>query len=449
MPIVGIVGPAVARLKRNMPFPAGWNASRCLGDELTVAMRLAKGSMNAERFTHFTRGNRPAEIRQVWVPPTDMGVRVIDKGAKPGSRLQETEVNEACLVVVVLGEQKLEFKRKDPYDVTADRSALSRVKMYISRTWNQGAIDRTWAGGANMVVVDNSDAPINATQRAAHLGRALIARSHAEEGEHQEGFDISLPLYWAPPAVTGRKGMLPSDLAPLQAVPALSRRYLMTYKGSLYMDHAEGTQRRQLLHMQLNTSAAGVAVYQRCFQRVGCLGWQCRQWQRPFNLRQCEELERRFNDAPSYSSLLNTTFALVPSGRSPASWRLNEVMAVGAIPVFLSGDVASAARYVPPFAETVPWEDISLHFRWDDHRPFWPVKLNSYDTRVNAGLTRRILAALEALSPQQIARMQAGVRRAWRQHLEPQAARRTFWRLLKRRVAGAREALATQQRRTA
>ena len=423
------------------PFPAGWNASRCLGDELTVALRLAKGSMNAERFTHFTRGDRPAEIRQVWVPPTDMGVRVIDKGGKPGSRLQESEVSEACLVVVVLGEQRLEFRRKNPYDVTPDRSALPRVKMYVSRTWEQGAINRTWGDGANVVIVDNSDVQINRTHRAQHLGRALVAQSHAEEGDHLDGFDISLPLYWAPPAVTRRKGMLPSDLVPLQATPALSRRYRLTYKGSLYMDHAEGTQRRQLLHMQLNTSADGVAVHQKCFQRVGCLGWQCRQWQRPFNLKQCEELEKRFNAAPSYASLLNTTFALVPSGRSPASWRLNEIMAVGAIPVFLSGDVLSGARYVPPFSEVVPWQDISLHFAWDDDRPFWPVKLDSYvHTSASAGLTRRILAALDALSPQQIARMQQGVRRAWRQHLEPQAARRTFWRLLKRRVAGARDA---------
>ena len=122
------------------------------------------------------------------------------------------------------------------------------------------------------------------------------------------------------------------------------------------------------------------------------------------------------------------------------------MLAAGCIPVFVSGDVLTASRYVPPFSELVDWPALSLHFAFDDRRPYWPVKLDAFDPAENAGLTKRILGALAALSPAQVGAMQEGVRQAWRKHLEPRAARRTFYELLKQRVAGAREAHAARQR---
>lgn len=57
-----------------------------------------------------------------------------------------------------------------------------------------------------------------------------------------------------------------------------------------------------------------------------------------------------------YEDLMNTTFGLVPAGRSPATYRLAEVMSAGAIPVFV------AREYVRPFPERVDWPSFSFMF---------------------------------------------------------------------------------------
>ena len=79
----------------------------------------------------------------------------------------------------------------------------------------------------------------------------------------------------------------------------------------------------------------------------------------------CRTYAKALEAAPSYLELLNTTFALVPAGRQPASYRLNEVLAASAIPVFVSGDPATSSPYVPPFDGVVPWESIAFHFLFD------------------------------------------------------------------------------------
>jgi hypothetical protein len=48
----------------------------------------------------------------------------------------------------------------------------------------------------------------------------------------------------------------------------------------------------------------------------------------------CDAWGREY-DSYDYSDLLNTTFALVPGGRSPGTFRLTEAMAAAAIPVFV------------------------------------------------------------------------------------------------------------------
>ena len=53
---------------------------------------------------------------------------------------------------------------------------------------------------------------------------------------------------------------------------------------------------------------------------------------------------------------MNITFGLVPAGRSPATYRLAEVMSAGAIPVFVNRD------YVRPFPERVDWSSFSFVF---------------------------------------------------------------------------------------
>ena len=69
-------------LSGTFAFPSSWNATNCVGDELTVALRIAKGKW--ERMNNFLHGSRPAEITQLWHPPDDpkMGVRWIHKGGR-------------------------------------------------------------------------------------------------------------------------------------------------------------------------------------------------------------------------------------------------------------------------------------------------------------------------------------------------------------------------------
>ena len=91
--------------------------------------------------------------------------------------------------------------------------------------------------------------------------------------------------------------------------------------------------------------------------------------------------------------LLNTTFALVPGGRQPASYRLNEVLAAGCIPVFVTGEASEGATpYVRPFH--LDWGAISLHVPFGE-----PAEV--------------LVATLARLSTVQILRMQNGVVRAW------------------------------------
>ena len=128
----------------------------------------------------------------------------------------------------------------------------------------------------------------------------------------------------------------------------------------------------------------------------------------------CARLERSYPHAPEYDALLNTTFAIVASGRQPATYRLDEVMAAGAIPVLITGDRVTGLPYILPFQEVVPWHEISFHFPWRE--------------------VPRLVDVLARVSDDEIARMQAGGRAAWTKYLEPDAARRALYTLLEQRA---------------
>lgn len=67
----------------------------------------------------------------------------------------------------------------------------------------------------------------------------------------------------------------------------------------------------------------------------------------------------------------NTTFGLVPAGRSPATYRLAEVMSAGAIPVFVARDM------VRPFPERVDWPSLSFSFPPEEVGPAMMATLRS------------------------------------------------------------------------
>lgn len=75
----------------------------------------------------------------------------------------------------------------------------------------------------------------------------------------------------------------------------------------------------------------------------------------PENLEFCKRLKEEYAQR-DYADLMNTTFALIPAGRSPATIRLGEALSAGAVPVFIHN------RYIKPFPDRISWRLFSLSF---------------------------------------------------------------------------------------
>jgi len=269
----------------------------------------------------------------------------------------------------------------------------------------------------NHVVVDMSDVGISWDSRMRKLGCAMIAQTHSELTNHIHGFDIALPLGLVP----GRNGAPDAHAlerispwpklshAPSSAEP-MPRKYWLTFQGTV---NYGGAYERRALLMPLakqSTASRPVLIAVKC--RKGDDGTYAES--ADISPAQCAELDRAPRE--KYLSTLNTTFALVPGGMQPASFRLDEVCAAGAIPVFVSGDLVTRSVYVRPFDEMIKWHDISLHFAWEE--------------------SHRIVDTLAKISPSEIARMQRAVHEAWRRHLRPpEAHRRTLYTILKQRAS--------------
>ncbi len=127
--------------------------------------------------------------------------------------------------------------------------------------------------------------------------------------------------------------------------------------------------------MPLHDESSQVIVAMRCLESHG-------EHLKPKFLAYCQQLKDAYDDY-DYANLMNTTFGLVPAGRSPASFRLAEVMGAGAIPVFVARD------YVLPFGEHIDWSSFSISIPPD---------------RVELDMMR----TLKALSPRQLEEMQVG-----------------------------------------
>ena len=91
-------------------------------------------------------------------------------------------------------------------------------------------------------------------------------------------------------------------------------------------------------------------------------------------------------------------------------------MRAGCIPIFVSGDAKTTSPYVRPFAEVIPWQQISLHASYD---------------HLSSGA---FLAAPQRIPAAKLQHMQHGVLHAWTHHLAPAASARTFYQLLRGRA---------------
>lgn len=138
-------------------------------------------------------------------------------------------------------------------------------------------------------------------------------------------------------------------------------------QGTLYKD-SDGAEERQaaLVVAQDGRNDADVAIFMRCSQSV-----------RDADL--CTRLEDEYYKH-DYADMLNSTFALIPSGHSPATRRLAETLAAGCVPVFIHND------FVKPFVERISWSTFSFSF----------APANAWD----------ILHTLRAVGPEELIRMQ-------------------------------------------
>lgn len=387
--------PAAVDQRRKMEPAAPWlQLHSCFDYERCAAgFSVYVDGHNRSTLNHAARTQKAPKV---WLPPED-----VDIARSPG---------EACIVLSLnaLGDSTLPQIAKPACTRGACGIAASQ-------------------GGRNRVVVDMSDPGISSDGRMRHLGCSMLAQTHSELTNHIPGFDIALPLGLVP----GRNGA--PDAQKLEAVspwPSSSllhiqhsahgaaadmpvpRRYWLTFRGSI--NYGRYNERRALMLplARNSTPARPIVIAAYCSKSADGNFAESHD----ISSDRCHELERDRRGAPSYLSTLNTTFALVPGGMQPASFRLDEVCAAGAIPVFISGDLASSSAYVRPFDDVIRWNDISLHFAWEH--------------------THRIVDALTRISPAEVARMQRGVHQAWHRYLRPpQAHRRTLYTLLEQRAS--------------
>jgi hypothetical protein len=115
----------------------------------------------------------------------------------------------------------------------------------------------------------------------------------------------------------------------------MPRKYWLTFQGTV--NYGGAYERRALLIPLAKQSTASRPVL---------IAVKCRKRDATAHMPrvQCAELD--WAPREQYLSTLNTTFALVPGGMQPASFRLDEVCAAGAIPVFVIGDLVTQSVYM-------------------------------------------------------------------------------------------------------
>eukprot|EP00903_Cladosiphon_okamuranus_P016255 g14993.t1 len=171
------------------------------------------------------------------------------------------------------------------------------------RKWSRCPVrSPLWNNGTNHVMVDFGDDGRHHRPEVAD-SFAMDASSNMHSCVYRSGYDISLPL--AP-----RK-----YFHALADIPPLDRRFFLTFKGSVYLSK-HGSEER-LSVVQLHDEQHGVVMSVNCFEKHG-------EHLLSENVEYCQSLKDRYGNY-DYNALMDTTFGLVPAGRSPGTYRLAEV----------------------------------------------------------------------------------------------------------------------------
>lgn len=191
------------------------------------------------------------------------------------------------------------------------------------------------------------DKGIPARARARYLGRAAIAQGHSTAERFVRGLDIALSL-------DGKARLPPALVARARAAAdGGRRRWLLTFKGTV-------THLTRALASLLHDERRRVVVVANpdghaCDNSTSELHPVVHAKPVPMPRARCCGAMRAAYDSYAFDELLDTTFALVLQGRQPASYRLAEVLAVGAIPVFYGFDDAHR-----PYADVIDWRTCAL-----------------------------------------------------------------------------------------
>ena len=196
-----------------------------------------------------------------------------------------------------------------------------------------------WKGGLNHVIVTFADRWAETNPAAESIGMASILSTELHHTTYRPDFDVAIPL----PRLNRNLITGLTDLKPLQ------RKYLLTFKGTRYLSR-EGDFRSSDEFRGMH-NGKDVIVATTCLHETNnkLLRWQ------PWRGAGCTEDQAIFNSY-DFMELLNSTFGLAPAGRSPASYRMLEVLSAGAIPVLI------ADNYVKPFDTLVQWPKCLLQF---------------------------------------------------------------------------------------
>ena len=196
-----------------------------------------------------------------------------------------------------------------------------------------------WNDGLNHIIIDFKASRFSKRGKisAEVIGKSILAKSYMTTDYFRPNFDLAVPIL-----KLSRTQANIERICNSQILFHEKRKHFLTFKGSVYLEGTPGSYRWKLLDI---TQEEDVTIHIKCFRMHG------------WHMRTCKNLDKLFRTS-DYIDLLNTTFALVPGGRQPATYRLIEALSAGAIPVFVYPDV----DWIKPYSHLIDWDKISFTF---------------------------------------------------------------------------------------
>eukprot|EP00752_Nemacystus_decipiens_P004771 g4342.t1 len=249
---------------------------------------------------------------------------------KECSLKDSSQIDDHGMQALIRGLAKDEGILADTYE-----SACSFISIN-SREELQCAITAPlWDEGRNHVMLDVHDN--SRDKRTGYFGSYAIQAANSQHTcYYRTGYDISIGHG---PRVVFHE---------LQSTHPRHRQYFLTFRGTQRLNYHGSEERRSI--QGLHDPTEGIVVAMKCPDNNSRAKTDL--------AHTCGEMKATY-DAYDYGLMMNSTFALVPAGASPGTYRLGEVMSAGCIPVFVARD------YVKPFPELVDWSSFSFTFAPD------------------------------------------------------------------------------------